>query len=115
MLAVFLTALATQVAANLPFTMPTGIPDPLAYYWLNEGSGTAFKESVSDDANAGYVTYDIEDQPRDANGDIKYPGPTWVKDPHFGDVFQCGNLDTEARDAVMLKDISALRPCWLSS
>jgi hypothetical protein len=121
MLAVFLTALATQVAANLPFTMPTGIPDPLAYYWLNDHApgtgipsaphacmdgtatgcaGMTVKESMSDVADAGYVEYYEVHQPQGA-----YPGVTWVKDPHFGNVFQCGNKDTQAKDVLRLADV----------
>jgi hypothetical protein len=117
MLAVFLTALATQVAANLPFTMPAGLPDPLAYYWLNDhapgsgvagappgGAGMTVKESVSNVADAGFVDYDQIDQPQGI-----YPGVTWVDDPHFGNVFQCGNMDKdglgEAKDILRLADV----------
>jgi hypothetical protein len=120
MLPVFLTALATQVAANLPFTMPAGIPDPLAYYWLNDHApgtgapgappsctasmtgcaGMTVKESISGVVDAGYVDYDTVDQPKG-----EYPGVTWVDDPHFGNVFQCGNSLTEAKDVVRLKDV----------
>ena len=54
---------------------------------LNEGSGTALKESVSGKADAGQIDHIITDQPNGA-----YPGPTWVKDDTaFGDVLQCGN------------------------
>jgi hypothetical protein len=102
MLSLVLTALATQVAADghLPFTWPDGMPVPLAYYWLDEGSGTKLKESVSGVTDAGFVDHEIADQP---NG--VYPGETWIVDPNFGNVFQCGNPDTMAKDVLRLADI----------
>jgi hypothetical protein len=55
MLALFLTALATPAYADghLPFTWPSGMPQPLAYYWFNEGNGLKLKESVSKKRRCG--------------------------------------------------------------
>jgi len=102
MLALFLTALATPAYADghLPFTWPSGMPQPLAYYWFNEGKGLKLKESVSKKEDAGYVDHEVADQP---NG--VYPGVTWVEDPNFGNVFQCGNKDTLAKDVLRLADV----------
>jgi hypothetical protein len=102
MLALFLSALATEVSADghLPFAWPAGMPEPVAYYWLDEGSGEKLKESVSGDVEAGYVYHEVEDQP-----DGVYPGVTWRIDPHFGNVFQCGNEDTMAKDVLQFADV----------
>jgi hypothetical protein len=102
MLVLFLTTLATQVVANanLPFTWPSGMPQPVAYYWFNEGSGKKLKESVSNNAEAGYVDYEVADQP----GGV-YPGETWIVDENFGNVFQCGNSETLAKDVLRLEDV----------
>jgi hypothetical protein len=101
MLAPLLTALVTQVDADghLPITFPTGFT-PLAYYSFNEGSGRKFTESVSGNAEAGYVDFEVSDQPNGA-----YPGETWVQDPNFGNVFQCGNAETKAKDVLRLEDV----------
>jgi hypothetical protein len=76
------------------------MPEPEAYYWFNEGSGTKLKESMSGDTEAGYVDYEVADQPAGS-----YPGETWVVDPNFGNVFQCGNKDTMAKDVLRLADV----------
>jgi hypothetical protein len=76
------------------------MPEPVAYYWFNEGSGTKMKEAVSGVVDAGYVDYEVADQPNGA-----YPGETWVVDPNFGNVFQCGNAETMAKDVLRLADV----------
>jgi hypothetical protein len=103
MLALLLTALATQVDATWKVfnnAWPDNIPQPLAYYWFNEGNGTKLKESVSGVSDAGYVEAPTKDQPLG-----QYPGPTWIVDPYFGNVFQCGNPDTGAKDVLRLADV----------
>ena len=69
-----------------PFVMPAAIPQPLAYYYLDEGHGWNLRESISGNSAAGVVTYDTSDtHPENAN----YTEPNWSEDEFFGSAITC--------------------------
>ena len=88
--------------ATRPSILPSSIPDPLAYYYLNDGTGWNLRESVTNNATAGYVTYeDTSSHPENAN----YVEPNWTSDEYFGNTIQCGRADTWQKDTLSLADV----------
>ena len=78
--------LSSANAATTLFEMPATIPQPLAYYYLDEGSGWNLRESISGNSAAGVVTYDTSDtHPENAN----YTEPNWSEDEFFGSAITC--------------------------
>jgi hypothetical protein len=78
------------------------IPDPLAYYPLNDGEGYLLKEAMSGKPDAGYVVYEEEYQTAD------YTEPHWPVDERFGKVVQCGKKDStgEQKQTLQLSDVN---------
>merc|ERR1712144_186564 len=62
-----------------PFDLPADIPQPVAYYGLDEGAGFDLKESVTGVINAGSVIYDADHQT------VNYAEPNWMEDENFDD------------------------------
>ena len=48
--------LLAWVECSRPEVLPASIPDPVAYYPLNDGEGYLLKETMSGKPDAGYVT-----------------------------------------------------------
>ena len=82
-----------------PFLMPTGVPQPLAYYYLDEGAGFDLKESVAGNRTAGHVTYEDDHQI------TNYTNPNWGHDEYFGRALSCGRADTWQKDTLSLADV----------
>ena len=82
-----------------PFPMPTGVPQPLAYYYLDEGAGFDLKESVAGNRTAGHVTYEDDHQI------TNYTNPNWGHDEYFGRALSCGRPDTWQKDTLSLADV----------
>ena len=95
--------------------LPPSIPDPMAYYFMNEGSGKYLGETMSGDAQAGEVVHYVPHQQnadRGSSAENKYQGPNWQGDDYFGTVIQCGRktgrLATggeEQKDTLSLADL----------
>ena len=66
--------------------LPPSIPDPVAYYFFNDGSGKYLKETIQNDQMAGEVVHWV---PHNTNADHgssdenRYPGPNWQGDDYF--------------------------------
>jgi len=83
------------------------IPSPLAYYYLDDGSGYDLKESVSGDFTAGHVIPENISQ-RDTEHT-----PNWVNDEFFGKTVACGDISNKRdptagaieKDTLSLKDV----------
>ena len=95
--------------------LPPSIPDPVAYYFFNDGSGKYLKETIQNDPMAGEVVHWV---PHNTNADHgssdenRYPGPNWQGDDYFGTVIQCGRKTgqlatggTEQKDTLSLVDL----------
>jgi len=84
------------------------LPAPLAYYYLDEGSGWDLKESVSNNTTSGTVVYDADHQIN-----TNHTGPNWVDDEYFGRTISCGLIENKThptlgaiqKDTIELEDI----------
>ena len=90
--------LARRVLSERPGLLPASIPDPLAYYFLDEGQGFALKDFISGNDD-GRVVYDGGHQT------VAYTEPNWTDDDFFGTAIQCGKKDTEQKDTLELADV----------
>ena len=79
---------------------PSTIPDPLAYYALDDGSGFELRDTVSG-ADSGRVLYDANHQ------STTYTEPNWTDDERFNKTIQCGakNGAGEQKDTLQLADV----------
>ena len=108
-----------------PDFFPTPIPAPLAYYFMDEGSGYNLTDSVSGDTTAGSVMHVKEHQLTPGNETHPEPqpgadhsGPNWQADEYFGSSIACGKIDDtiiqkdtlNLADVVRLERHSNLRP-----
>jgi len=94
-------SLLVLVSCGRPEHLPASIPDPLVYYFLNDGSGFNLKDSVSGKADAGRVIYDATHQ------SVDYTEPNWVDDERFGKAIQCGGKEdtNEQKDTLQFMDV----------
>ena len=86
------STLSSANAATTLFEMPATIPQPLAYYYLDEGHGWNLRESISGNSAAGvvtYVTYDTSDDTHPENAN--YTEPNWSEDEFFGSAITCAH------------------------
>ena len=95
-----LALLACSVECSRPTVLPSSIPDPLAYYPLDDGSGFNLRDTVSG-SNTGKVIY-VEDQQS-----TTYTKPNWKDDERFGTSIQCGKKDgtNEQKDTLEIADV----------
>jgi len=92
-----------------PFEMPSNIPTPMAYYFMDEGHGWDLKESVSQDSMAGRVNY-VEGHQVNHN----YTEPNWIYDDVFGRTIACGEISNKThpelgslqKDFITLNDVA---------
>ena len=91
---------ARSVECGRPTVLPASIPDPLAYYQLDDGSGFDLLDTVSG-SNAGRVIYAADHQ------STTYTDPNWTDDERFGKAIQCGAKDgaNEQKDTLQLADV----------
>ena len=78
-----LALLMCSVECGRPAVLPSTIPDPLAYYALDDGSGFELRDTVSG-ADSGRVLYDANHQ------STTYTEPNWTDDERFNKTIQCG-------------------------
>ena len=83
------------------------IPAPMAYYFMDEGTGYNLTDSVSGDTTAGSVMHVKEHQLTPGNETHPEPqpgadhsGPNWQADEYFGSSIACGKID----DTIIQKD-----------
>ena len=95
-----LALLMCSVECGRPAVLPSTIPDPLAYYALDDGSGFELRDTVSG-ADSGRVLYDANHQ------STTYTEPNWTDDERFNKTIQCGakNGAGEQKDTLQLADV----------
>jgi len=84
------------------------MPTPLAYYYLDEGSGYDLTDSVSGNTQAGKVRFDESHQINSVHTE-----PNWVDDEFFGKTIGCGEIENKAnpeagaiqKDYLTLQDV----------
>jgi len=99
---------ADEWVSGMPTFFTDTLPAPLAYYYLNEGSGWDLKESVSGNATSGTIVYDADHQIN-----TEHTGPNWVEDEYFGRTIACGKISNKThptfgaiqKDTIELDDI----------
>lgn len=99
--------IASLAEAALPMAMPKGVPDPVAYYALDEASGYDLTEAVTGNTKGGKIIY-VEDYQNSTGAlkptDAKHT-PNWMTDVNFGKVIACGRKDIEQKDSISLSDV----------
>ena len=98
-----------------PFKMPANIPEPMAYYFMDEGHGRNLKESMTQVSDAGQVLFVDENEEDVDNDDTqKYSHqynstnePNWVDDEYFGRTIKCGDITEHShqKDFLALADV----------
>jgi hypothetical protein len=98
-----------------PFKMPANIPEPMAYYFMDEGHGRNLKESMTQVSDAGQVLF-VNETEADVDDDDtqKYSHqynsanePNWVDDEYFGRTIKCGDITEHShqKDFLALADV----------
>jgi len=93
--------------AGKPSFFPDSIPSPMAYYFMNEGSGWDLGDSVSGNAKAGTIIYVDDHQEHPDGSKIAHTGPNWMADEYFGSSIACGKIsdDVIQKDTLSLEDL----------